>query len=72
MELYEQGKEYWTVLKRFHANRNNPTMKRVALQEMQAIRAGSHSEAVQRRTNSFIAKHGRKPLGWPPSGPRIA
>lgn len=71
MLLYEQGKPYWEVARRFHAHRDNPAIHPTAVRDMQRIQQSTTSPAVQRRVASFIARHQTKP----PSnndGPRVA
>lgn len=68
MILYETGKAYWTIAQRFHAHRDNPTMRVTAVREMNELLPATKSEAVQRRITSFVSRNQlrRKPLGFNP------
>ena len=75
MILYETGKAYWEVAKRFHAHRNtSPMIKPTAVRDMQRLQATVRSQAVLRRINSFIMANQQKPPGKNPDGdgPRYA
>lgn len=67
MDLYEGGKRYWTVMKRFHEHRDNPFMTKAAVKELKEIREEGVPKPVELRINSFIFKHGSPP---PWSGPK--
>lgn len=58
MILYEQGREYWMVAKRYHANRSNPAIKPVAVRDMQRIMGQTSSAAVRARAFDFTRRHG--------------
>lgn len=74
MILYEQGKAYWEVARRYHTHRSNPAIKPTAVRDMQRLQQQTHSAAVLRRINTFITAHQTQPPGNFPggSGPRYA
>lgn len=74
MELYEQGRDYWIIARRYHANRFAPLMRPTAINDMLKLKARERSPAVLRRVNNFIAKHQSPPPGVTPigTGPRRA
>lgn len=70
MILYEQGKRYWEVARRYHLHRTtSTTIKPTAVRDMRRLQQETHSQAVLRRINTFIAAHQTQP---PPTGPRYA
>jgi hypothetical protein len=64
----ESGKAFWTVAKRFHQHRDNPTMRPVAVNEMCKLQNATQSQAVLRRVNGFIALHHRDSRSDSPFG----
>jgi hypothetical protein len=74
MILYEQGKDYWIIARRFHANRDAPQMKPTAVRDMIRLQQETRSKAVLKRVNGFIAKHRAQPPGnnGGNDGPRYA
>ena len=75
MILYEQGLKYWQIAKRCRSHRDaNPRIVPTAVRDMERLQAETHSPAVLRRINMFIAANRSKPQGSPPTndGPRYA
>jgi len=73
--IYEVGKPYWEIAKRFHAHRDTSTLiGPTAVRDMIRLHAVAESPAVLRRVSSFIARHQRQlPGTLPPNdGPRRA
>lgn len=74
MELYEQGKAYWAIARRFNQNRANPQMRPVAVRDMTRLQGEVTSPSVRQRVNTFIARHHAPPLSISPNddGPSLA
>lgn len=75
MILYEQGKRYWEVAKRYHSHRaTSQLIGPTAVRDMLRLQQETQSTAVLRRINSFITAHQQQPPGTFPSGggPRYA
>ena len=60
MILYDQGLRYWHEMRKFNATKNVPGMAAHTVENLRDL-APTSSEAVRRRINSFIARHGPKP-----------
>jgi len=74
VEFYEQGIEYWKIVRRFNQNRSAPLMRPTAVRDMIKLKASVSCPAVLKRVNSFIARHQAQPPSGSPndSGPRYA
>ena len=66
MQLFESGKEYWTIALRYHTHRDNPVIEPVAVRDMQRLLETVTCEGVRRRIGAFIANHSKQP------GPSLA
>ncbi len=53
--IIDKAKPFWTISRRYHANRLNPAMPGVAVRDMRKLE--TPSLAVQKRVNRFIAQH---------------
>lgn len=68
--ILEQGKAYWTIMRRYHANRKNPMMPGAAKRDLRKLMEEGVNSSVRRRIERFNAEI---PGGSPePTGPRIA
>lgn len=72
--LYVSGKDYWTILKRFNAHKDQPLMKRVAVRDMRELLSHTRVPAVRHRIMSFIERNRPHSPGndGGDSGPRYA
>lgn len=53
-QLYVSGKEYWAILKRFHARRTEPLMRRVAVRDMRELLSRTREPSLRARIMKFI------------------
>ena len=53
-KLYEEGKQYWTIIKRVNQHPENPLMRPAAIKEFKALRTEGVHPAIERRINTFI------------------
>lgn len=72
MILYEEGKEYWVVVRRYHIHKSNPAMRGVVLRELREMLSRTKSEAVEKKIKGFIAKHQPPPKPFWPGGGMVA
>ena len=62
MILYEQGKAYWEIARRYHTNRAiSQQIRPTAVRDMQRLQQQTQCQAVLRRINSFIVTHSPRP-----------
>lgn len=58
MIQYDQGREYWTLVKRFNTwRKKNPGIAAVVVSDMIELLPHVQNEAVKRRIRSFIARN---------------
>lgn len=57
MELHEEAKQYWTILRRFNSHRDLPLMWRVAYKDMQELLPKVTSAAVRSRILVWLARN---------------
>jgi hypothetical protein len=75
MHLYEGGKEYWTIVRRYRQHKaDNPIMEKVAVRDMRRLLDKNPLPSIAKRANQFISVHQKhSPSGFDPgSGPRYA
>jgi len=73
--IYEQGKPYWLIVRRFHQHRHTSTaIGPAAVRDMLRLQQESQSSSVLRRVNSFISSnHPQRPgPNGNGSGPTVA
>jgi len=73
--IFEVGKPYWEIAKRFHTHRATSKMiGPTAVRDMERLQNETHSDAVRKRISGFITRNRTKPPGsLPPNdGPRYA
>ena len=65
MILFEQGKAYWEIARRYHTNRaTSKAIGPTAVRDMQRLLQTTKSQAVMHRINTFVTAH-TKPTPQP-------